>query len=89
MTEAQPRSIGTLGEAILNLKGQIDSLLPEGPVIICFIIPLSFSKEKNDYFNWKLISSTMGLVTKNTFISLNDHKLFLKIIIMKNNINLN
>ena len=28
------------GEAILNLKGQIDSLLPEGPVIICFIIPL-------------------------------------------------
>ena len=30
---------GALGEAILNLKGQIDSLLPEGPVIICFIIP--------------------------------------------------
>ena len=45
-----------------------DSLLPEGPVIICFIIPLSFSKEKNDYFNWKLISSTMGLVTKNTYV---------------------
>ena len=34
------------GEAILNLKGQIDSLLPEGPVIICFIIPLYYSKEK-------------------------------------------
>ena len=27
-------SIETLGESILNLKGQIDSLLPEGPVII-------------------------------------------------------
>ena len=46
LTEAQPRSIGTLGEAILNLKGQIDSLLPEGPVIICFIIPLCYSKKK-------------------------------------------
>ena len=45
---------------------QIDSLLPEGPVIICFIIPLCYSKEKN-YFNWKLISSTMGFVTKNTY----------------------
>ena len=33
-------SIKTFGEAIMNLKGQIDSLLPEGPVIICFIIPL-------------------------------------------------
>ena len=54
----------TLVEAILNLKGQIDSLLPKGPVIICFIIPLCHSKEKNDYFNLKLISSTMGLVTK-------------------------
>ena len=40
------RLIGTLGEAILNLKGQIDSLLPEGPVIICFIIPLCYSKKK-------------------------------------------
>ena len=59
-------SIETLREAILNLKGQIDSLLPEGPVIIFFIIPLCYSKEKNDYFNLKLISSTMGLVTKNT-----------------------
>ena len=39
-------SIGTLGEAILNLEGQIDSLLPEGPFIICFIIPLCYSKEK-------------------------------------------
>ena len=40
-TKAQRRSIEILGEAILNLKGQIDSLLPvEGPVIICFIIPL-------------------------------------------------
>ena len=38
---ASPRiSIEMFGEAILNLKGQIDSLLPEGPVIICFIIPL-------------------------------------------------
>ena len=54
----------TLGEAILNLKGQIDSLLPEGPVIICFIIPLCHSKEKNDNFNLKLISSTICLVTK-------------------------
>ena len=66
---------------------QIDSLLPEGPVIICFIIPLCYSKEKN-YFNWKLISSTMGFVTKK-HILLNDHKLFLRIIIMKNNINSN
>ena len=40
------RVSGTLGEAILNLKGQIDSLLPEGPVIICFIIPLCYSKKK-------------------------------------------
>ena len=88
LTEAKPRSIGTLGEAILNLKGQIDSLLPEGPVIICFIIPLCYSKEKNDYFNLKLISSTMGLVTKK-HTSLNDHKLFLRILIMKNNINSN
>ena len=39
LTQAQLRSVGTLKEAILNLKGQIDSLLPEGPVIICFIIP--------------------------------------------------
>ena len=37
LTEAQPRSVGTLGEAILNLKGHIDSLLPEGPVIICLL----------------------------------------------------
>ena len=88
MTEAQPRSTETLGEAILNLKGQIDSLLPEGPVIICFIIPFYYSKEINDYFNWKLISSTMGLVTKK-HIRLNDHKLFLRVIIMKNNINSN
>ena len=72
LTSAAPRSIETLGEAILNLKGQINSLLPEGPVIICFIIPLCFSKEKNYYFNWKLISATMGLVTKN-HICLNDH----------------
>ena len=88
MTSASPWSIETPGEAILNLKGQIDSLLPEGPAIVCFIIPLCYSKEKNDCFNWKLISSTMGLVTKK-HISLNDHKLFLRIIIMKNNINSN
>ena len=43
--EAAPRSIETLGEAILNLKGLIDSLLPEGPVIICFIIPFCYSKK--------------------------------------------
>ena len=35
-----------LGEAILNHKGQIDSLLPEGPVNICFITLLYYSKEK-------------------------------------------
>ena len=35
--EAQPRSIEIFGEAILNLKGHINCLLPEGPVIICFI----------------------------------------------------
>ena len=29
LTEAQLRSIEIFGEAILNLKGQIDSLLPE------------------------------------------------------------
>ena len=37
MTCLSPRSIETLGEAILNLSGQIDSLLPEGPVIICLL----------------------------------------------------
>ena len=37
MTEAQTE---ISGEAILNLKGQIDSLLIEGPIIICFILPL-------------------------------------------------
>ena len=44
-------------------------------------------KEKNDYFNLKLISSAMGLITKNT--RLNDHKLFLRLIIIKNSINSN
>ena len=43
---------------------------------------------KNDYFNLKLIGSTMGLVTKK-HISLNDHELFLRILIMKNKINSN
>ena len=33
-----PRKIQDRLPKILNLKGQIDSLLPEGPVIICFII---------------------------------------------------
>ena len=42
----QLRSMGTLGEVIQNLKGQIDSLSPEGPVIICFIIPLCYTKKK-------------------------------------------
>ena len=46
LTEDAPRSIEIFGEAILNLEGQIDSLLPEGPVIICFIIPLCYSKKK-------------------------------------------
>ena len=37
---ASPRvSIHRGADEVLNLKGQIDSLLPEGPVIICFIIP--------------------------------------------------
>ena len=62
------KSTGTPGEEILNLKGQIHSLLLEEPVIICFIIPLFYSKKKNDYFNWNLISSTLGLITKNTYI---------------------
>ena len=59
------------GKAEVNRNswgGLFDSLLPSRPVIICFIIPLCYSKEKNDYFNWKLISSTMGLVTKNTYV---------------------
>ena len=38
LTEAQLRSIWFFGEAILKLKRQIGSLLPEGPVIICFVI---------------------------------------------------
>ena len=64
LTEAQPRSIEIVGQAKLNLKGQIDSLLPEGPVIICFIIPLRrHSKKKNDYFNWKLTRSIMVLIS--------------------------
>ena len=41
---------------------------PEGPVIVCFIIPLCYSKKKNNYFNLKLINSTMGLITKNTYV---------------------
>ena len=35
-----PKSLDRGWKAILNLKGQIDSLLAEGPVIICLIIPL-------------------------------------------------
>ena len=46
LREIQDRLGSTLGEAILNLKGQIDNLLPEGPVIICFIIPLCYLKKK-------------------------------------------
>ena len=38
--------------------------------------------------NYLIISSTDGLITKNTQC-LNDYKLFLRIIIMKNNINSN
>ena len=47
LTEAQPRLMNIFGEA--NLKVQIDSLLPEGPVIICFIRPIQLcipSKKK-------------------------------------------
>ena len=47
LTEAQPRSIDTLGDAILNLSGQIDILFPEGPVIICLLYPRIFYLEKN------------------------------------------
>ena len=44
-------SIERFGEAILNLKGQIDSLLSKSPIIICFIIPcLEDTQRKNDYF---------------------------------------
>ena len=39
------------------------------------------TQRKNDSINWKLISTTMVLITKNT--CLNDHKFFLRIIIMK------
>ena len=59
-----------------SLKGKIDSLLPNGPVIICFIIPLceEGTQSKKDQFNWKLIRSNMVLITK--ISPLNDHKLF-------------
>ena len=53
-----------------------------------FYYTIMLLKGKNYYLNWKLISSTMGLVTKK-LIHLNDHKLFLRIIIMKNKINSN
>ena len=59
LTEAHPSSIQIFGEAILYLKGQIDRLLPEGPVIICFIIPLFYLKEKMIIFYWKLFRSAM------------------------------
>ena len=74
-------------EVILNLKGQIG--IPYYPRDQSLFVLLNHyvTQKKNDYFNWKLISSTMGLITKNT--RLNDHKLFLRIIIMKNNINSN
>ena len=50
-------SIEIFGEAILNLKGQIDtcSLLPEGPVIIYFIVPLCYSKKKNIFLIGNLL----------------------------------
>ena len=38
LTSASPKSIETLGEAILNLSGQI-CLLPSRPVIICLELP--------------------------------------------------
>ena len=44
LTEMQPRSLGTLGEVILNLEGQIDSLLPE--VHFLFYNTIMLLKEK-------------------------------------------
>ena len=59
-----PREI----QAILNLKGQIDLPITRGTSHYLFYYTIILLKEKNDYFNWKLISFTMGLVTKNTYV---------------------
>ena len=61
LTEAQLRLEETLGEAVLNLKGQIDSLLPEGPAIICFIIPLYMYVKRTRKKNIILIGSLLDL----------------------------
>ena len=58
--------LGSLGEAILNLKGQIDLPITRGTSHYLFYYTLMLLEGKNDYFNLKLISSTMGLVTKKT-----------------------
>ena len=66
-------------------------LLKEKNIILIgslLVLPWVWSQKTHTFFNWKLISSTMGLVTKK-HICLNDRKLFLRIIIMKNNINSN
>ena len=59
----------------LNLKGQIDSLLPKGPVIICFIIPLCYLKKKMIILIGSLLGSTVSLITRK-HICLNNHKFF-------------
>ena len=43
-------------------RGQIDSLLPEGPVIIGFCYTIMF-RLININFNWKLIRCTMVLIS--------------------------
>ena len=47
--------------------------LKKPSLVICFIIPLCYSKKKNDYFNWKRISSSMGMITKNTCLFKNNN----------------
>ena len=45
LTEAQLRSIEIFGEAILNLKGQIDSLLPERSSLFVLLYQMIISVE--------------------------------------------
>ena len=49
LTSATPRSIETLGEAILDLSGQIDSLLPSRPVIIFLFVYIYLYQLKNGF----------------------------------------
>ena len=49
--------------SICHLRFRIES--PRVPMTSAHYYTIMLLKEKN-YFNWKLISSTMGLVTKNT-----------------------